>query len=75
MTLSDSSHTIGQMRHTLTASMPIAGLTFKDILRALVTSAVGNREAFWPKPQTTPKTPIQPFQVVLVRLSCLWGLL
>ena len=58
--LSDTNPTIGQMSHTLTSSMPITSLTFKTILKELVSSVIGNRRAFHPKPQTIPKTPIQP---------------
>ena len=48
------------MNHTLIASTPITDLTFKAILKEFVSSAIGNRKAFHPKPQSTPKTSIQP---------------
>ena len=59
-TLSDPSHTIGWINHTLTTSTPITDLTFKAILKEWVKSAIGNKRAFHPKLQTNPKTPIQP---------------
>ena len=58
-TLSDPSHTIGQISITWMTSMPITDLTFKAILKELVSSAIGNKRAFHPKLQTTPKTPVQ----------------
>ena len=54
-------HTIGQMSHTLTTSLLITKLTFKAILKELVSSVIGNKRAFCPKLQTTLKTPVQPF--------------
>ena len=58
--LSDTNPTLGQISHTLTTSMSITDLTFKAILKELVSFAIGNRKAFCPKPQTTPKTSIHP---------------
>ena len=43
------------MRHTLAASMLISVLTFKAILKELVSLANGNRKPLHPKPQSTPK--------------------
>ena len=58
--LSDANSTIGQTSHTLTTSMQITNLTFKAILKELVSSVIDNRRAFCPRHQTTPKTPVQP---------------
>ena len=48
------------MCHTLTTFTPKTGLTFKVILKELISSAITNRRACCLKPQTIPKTPIQP---------------
>ena len=48
------------MNNILTTSMLTTDLTFKAILKELVSSVVGNKKAFCPKLQTTPKTTIQP---------------
>ena len=40
--------------------MLITDLTFKALLKELVSSVMGNKRAFCPKLQTTPKTPVQP---------------
>ena len=58
--LSDTIPTISKMGNTLTASMPITNLTFKAVLKELISSAFGNWKAFCPKPQTTPMTSVQP---------------
>ena len=54
-TLSDTNPAIRYMSHTLTASMPITNLTFKAILKELVSSAIGSRKAFHLKTQNTLK--------------------
>ena len=48
------------MSHTLTPSVPITDLTFKPILRDLVSLVIGNRKTFCPKPQNALKTISQP---------------
>ena len=58
--LSDANSTIGQTSHTLTTSMQITNLTFKAILKELVSTVIGNRRTFCRRHQTTLKTPIQP---------------
>ena len=59
-TLSDTNPTIDQMSHILTASTPMTNLTFKAILRELISSVIYIRKTFHLKPQNTPKTPSQP---------------
>ena len=54
--LSDSNPNNGKMIHTVTTSMPITNLTFKDIWKELVSLVIGNRKTFCPKPQNAPKT-------------------
>ena len=55
LALSDTNPTISQMSHTLTTSMPITNLTFKAILKKLVSFEIGNRKTFHPKPQSASK--------------------
>ena len=70
-TLSGPSHTIGWMSHTLTTTMLIiTDLTFKAILRELVSSAIGNKRAFCLKLQTTLNTPIQVIMPVVTTVAC-----
>ena len=58
--LADTNPAISQRSHTLTISTSITDLTFMTILKELLSLAIGNRKAFCPKSQTTPKTSIQP---------------
>ena len=60
LALSDINPTIGKMSHALTTSTPITDLTFKAVLKELVSLAIGNRRAFCAKPQNGPKTISQP---------------
>ena len=48
------------MSHCLTTSTPTNNLTFKAIFKELVSSVIGNRKAFCPKPQNVPKPTSQP---------------
>ena len=40
--------------------MLLTDLTSKAILKEMVSLAIGKRKTFCQKPQTTPKTPVQP---------------
>ena len=55
LSLSDTNPTIGWMSHTLNTSTPITYLTFKAILKELVSSEIGNRKTFCPIPPDAPK--------------------
>ena len=58
--LSDTNPNIGRMSHTLTTSRLITDLTFKAILKTLLSLVIGNRKALCPKPQSTQKNISQP---------------
>ena len=55
LAVTDTNPTIGQMRHTMTTSIPITDLTFKAILKEMVSLTNHNRKTFHPKPQSTLK--------------------
>ena len=67
--LSDTNPTISQMSHTLTTSTPILNLTFKAILKELVSLLSGNRKAFCQKPKIMHQRPtVKPLHVALAQL-------
>ena len=65
--LSDTNPTIGQMNHSLTTSTQITDLTFKAILKELVSLAI--EKPFAPNPKLHQRPLFGPLQVVLAHLS------
>ena len=68
LALSDTNPTNSQMSHTLIVSMPITNLTFKTILKKLVSSAIINTKTLCLKPQTAVTSPSSPLCLNLLHL-------
>ena len=56
------------MSHTLTTSMPITDLTFKAILKELISLMIDNRKALIQHPKMHQRPLVNPLQVVLAWL-------
>ena len=69
LALSDTNPTIGQMSHTLTTSTLITDLTFKAIIKELVSWQLVTEKPFAQTPKMYHRHLVNPLQVVLAQLS------